>query len=267
MPSLSDLSSNGVVKMLLIGDSGAGKTGALCSLVDAGYKLRVLDFDNGLTPLAKFVKNQTLLSNVLFESCQDTLESKGRGQLKLPRGAKAFAHALDCLDEWPGLESGVSEWGDDTILVLDSLTFASKAAMTHVMDGIGKFGQQPSQPNWGEAQRYVENLLALLYADSTKCNVIVTSHLKYIGDEATNSMRGYPESLGKSLSPTIPRYFDVMVMARTTGSGTNRRKVLLTQSTNMVDLKVPAKLEEELPQETGLATIFQTLRGRAHPGD
>ena len=51
MPSLSAHQSNDYVKLLLCGDSGSGKSGALASLVGAGYKLRILDMDNGLDSL------------------------------------------------------------------------------------------------------------------------------------------------------------------------------------------------------------------------
>ena len=37
-----------VTKMLLIGDSGSGKTGATYSLLRAGYNLRFLDFDKSI---------------------------------------------------------------------------------------------------------------------------------------------------------------------------------------------------------------------------
>ena len=48
MPNLSKHQSSEFTKLLLMGDSKSGKTGALASLVLAGYKLRILDFDNGL---------------------------------------------------------------------------------------------------------------------------------------------------------------------------------------------------------------------------
>ena len=55
MPSLDQHQSNDFVKLLLIGDSKAGKTGSLISLVKAGYKLRILDLDNLLDVLKYFI--------------------------------------------------------------------------------------------------------------------------------------------------------------------------------------------------------------------
>ena len=51
MPPLSKHQSGCATKMLLLGDSGAGKTGALASLAQAGYNLRILDLDSGVDVL------------------------------------------------------------------------------------------------------------------------------------------------------------------------------------------------------------------------
>ena len=51
MPSLARHQSNSLTKLLLVGDAKSGKTGSLVSLVKAGYKLRILDFDNLLDVL------------------------------------------------------------------------------------------------------------------------------------------------------------------------------------------------------------------------
>ena len=51
MPKGSEHKSRKYVKLLYLGDSGTGKTGSLVSLVQAGYKLRVIDLDDGLDAL------------------------------------------------------------------------------------------------------------------------------------------------------------------------------------------------------------------------
>ena len=67
MPSLADRQAAPLVKIMLIGHSGAGKTGALTSLVQAGYKLRILDMDQGLDALVNHVQ----------ATCPDKLPSVG----------------------------------------------------------------------------------------------------------------------------------------------------------------------------------------------
>jgi len=54
MPKLGDHQSKSTTKMLFVGDSGAGKTGALASLAAAGYHLHIMDLDNGLDVLNNY---------------------------------------------------------------------------------------------------------------------------------------------------------------------------------------------------------------------
>ena len=77
MPTLSNHQSNEYTKLLIEGDSGSGKTGALCSLVEAGYKLRILDFDNGLEPLKQFILRDCSenIDNVEFRTLSQELSS------------------------------------------------------------------------------------------------------------------------------------------------------------------------------------------------
>ena len=48
MPTLDTHQSSEFTKLLYLGDSGSGKTGSLVSLLKAGYKIKVLDLDNGV---------------------------------------------------------------------------------------------------------------------------------------------------------------------------------------------------------------------------
>ena len=75
MPSMLEHESNNLVKVMVASDSGSGKTGALASLVDAGFNLRILDFDNGLSVLKGFVKDKSKLANVHYvDKLQDDLK-------------------------------------------------------------------------------------------------------------------------------------------------------------------------------------------------
>src|ERR1035437_6626669 len=136
MPSLSKHQSNDYTKLLIEGDSGSGKTGALTSLVAAGYKLRILDFDNGLETLKQYVMKECpqYVDNVEFRTLRDQRSASAEGPIiKSPR---AFVDAIRMLDRWrykvddgTEVDLGVpAEWGSDCILVIDSLTFMSDAA-------------------------------------------------------------------------------------------------------------------------------------------
>ena len=45
MPNFKDHPRDQRVKALICGDPGSGKTGALATLINADYKIAVLDFD------------------------------------------------------------------------------------------------------------------------------------------------------------------------------------------------------------------------------
>jgi len=55
MANISQHKSTSVTKLLLVGDSGSGKTSALASLANAGKKLRILDYDDGLDILSEYL--------------------------------------------------------------------------------------------------------------------------------------------------------------------------------------------------------------------
>ena len=109
-----------------IGHSGAGKTGGLTSLVKAGYKLRILDLDNGLDALVNHIKAECpdKLASVDYETVRDGIKGSTTG---IKTTSKAFVKVASLLDKW---SDGTipSEWGPEYILVLDSLTALGRAA-------------------------------------------------------------------------------------------------------------------------------------------
>lgn len=270
MATLNNLRREKPVKMLLLGDSGTGKTGALGSLVrDASQELLMYDFDNGLSILgdAKVIP-PTLASKVHYQTFTDKYKTVG-AKTMIDGVPKAWSESLKQLTHWRDGDEDLgqsSTWGTDKTIVIDSLTFWAKAAMNHILMLNGRMGQRPYQSDWGEAQDLVEGALSLLYSKDIKCNVVVNCHIAYIptpetADKENPILRGLPMSLGKALSPKIPRYFDVVVQARTKGQGAQTKRVILTQPTGGVELKLPVLegLPSELPLDTGLATIFNHL--------
>jgi hypothetical protein len=260
MSSLDKLTESQVVKLLLIGDSGTGKTGSVASLVKAGYDVRVLDMDNGWESLGAAVSRTCAdrASTVDIISLRDKYKSSPLGPI-LDGQPKAFTRALSLLDKW---EDGSipSNWGPSTVLVLDSLTFLSDSAYTWV-DALNPSAKDKRQI-YGAAQEAIEHVLALLTGPSFNTNVIVTAHIRYI-DLPDGTKRGYPTAVGQALSPTIPRYFNSVAACQTQLGGA---RTIQTLSTALIDLKNPKSFEmqKSLPIETGLATFFEVLRGKLH---
>lgn len=68
MAKLSDI--NYKKQLLLIGDSGTGKTGALASLARDGYRLFIIDLENGSKILRDLCPDH--LDNIDVEQFADT---------------------------------------------------------------------------------------------------------------------------------------------------------------------------------------------------
>lgn len=264
MPNLSDFSSAKPIKMLLIGDSGKGKTGALASLAEAGLQVRILDFDNGLSILPSILKGKPeAIARIQYESCLDDFHMVG--QKLLPKGVPtAFTKGLSLMTDWktPSLNLGpVSSWDKKNVLVIDSLSHLSNAAMRYVLSLNKRSGEQPWQSDWGQAMSLIEQVLQLLYSDQIKCHVILTAHITHIGGEenADGKMVGvkqYPNTLGQKLPPKIPQYFNTMLQCDTLPI-TNKR-IIRTVPNSDLGLKCEILgMPKELPLESGLADFFR----------
>lgn len=242
--------------MLLIGDSGTGKTGALASLAKAGYKLHILDMDNkvqtGILPVI-LKSDAAAMANIDYVACRDKLKASALGPI--PDGQpQAYAKALAYMDKW--IDGSIPKtWGPEHIFVLDSLTFFSDAAFAWAK-GMNPSAKDPRQWFY-TAQSAVEDSLSLLTGEDFNTNVIVISHVTWV-DRMDGTTKGYPSSVGKALGPTIPSYFDNMVQCETVAMKRSMRFI----PTALIDLKTPvgSQMSAPLPIETGLATFFQTLR-------
>lgn len=268
MPMMTEIEIE-PVKMLVMAHTGFGKTGALASLAEAGYHLHILDLDNGTAILRK-VLDKKFWDKVEIESITD--QFRVMGDKAIPVTAMAWTKAMQTLDKW------TSKYNDGThVIVIDSLTFLSEAAMRHIQSMNKRLGMRPYQSDWGDAQRLIEDMLALIYAKSVKSNIVVNTHISYLGgpdpnadpDKAKDNMetvqplKGFPTSVGKALSPKIGRYFNNCVVGKVIGEGKNARRMFHTTPVDLVDAKTsdPFHLNSQYPIQTGLADLFKTLRG------
>ena len=264
MPLLSAHQSNEFTKLLVEGDSGSGKTGALTSLVAAGFNLRILDFDNGLETLKQYILKECpeRINNVEFRTLRDKRKASPMGPI-LDGPPRAFVDGIKMLDRWKydDVDLGVpAEWGPDIIFVLDSLTFFADAAFDfrEPLAPRSRDGRYDIRAVYKDAQDAVENTLALLTSESFRTNVIVTTHIRYV-DNPDGTKKGYPTAIGSALSPVIPRFFNSVALCQTTAGG---KRTIQTQATAMIDLKNPKPfaMAPNYPIETGLAEFFKILR-------
>ena len=93
MPPLATHAATKRTKLLIVGDPGSGKTALLGSLANAGYNVRILDFDAGVDILFAYVKpdcaqprtklevlvlNETRQARVLGEPAYDPANERPR---------------------------------------------------------------------------------------------------------------------------------------------------------------------------------------------
>ena len=260
MARASDYKKSSFIKLLFIGTSGAGKTGALTSLVAAGYKLRIIDLDGGLDALVNHVLAECpdKIDNIEYESFRDKMKMGPTGP-KVAGAPAAYRNTLQALEKWPEDGSDPATWGADTILVLDSMTSLGRAAIQWAK-AMNPTSKDPRQ--WYKtAQDLVEDLIANITSDSFGTNVVVISHVVY----AANSVgveKGFPSIIGKALSKNIALYFNTLLLSETKGQGASVKRTIKTLPTAQIDLKNPApmRIDAEYSVERGMAEIFTHLK-------
>lgn len=262
MPSLSDRTTSPLVKIMLIGHSGSGKTGALTSLVRAGYRVRILDLDNGLDSLTNHLtaEEPSALARVDYMSFRDKFKVGPAGPA-VDGAPRAFVNSVKALDKW---EDGTSpsEWGAETVLVIDSLTNLGRAAFWWAK-AQNPAAKEPRQWYFA-AQSAIEDVIATATSEAFATNLIIMSHIDLI-EQKDGTVQGFASSIGKALGPKIPRYFNTLAALETKGQGVNVKRVIRTLPTSLLTLKNPApmKVDAEYPIATGLADLFAKLSGKA----
>lgn len=254
MPKLTDHPSQHAIKLLVASDSGTGKTGGLASLVDAGYTIRALDFDNGISTLRGFIRDKALMSNVSYLPLFDTFKLAGKtvGVAK----ADAFQSAMTALqkgtDAWGDDPGPLEAWPADDVLVIDTFSTMGRAALAMVMQLDGKGMGHPEIQHYGVAMDNLEKFVGIITSDAIRCNVILNTHMMNV--EGTTKI--YPEALGAKLGPKIGRYFDNMITIGRSGG----RLQYKTKSDGSFNCKTSIPLADTYPLESGLRDIFAALK-------
>lgn len=241
-------------KILLLGQSGSGKTCAIASLANAGYRCFILDFDNGIEALG----DPTILKPEARERVYvKTLVDEVKGLRGSQTAPNAFVNCLSVLDQWIEIDAdgkpvpmgNMYSWGPKDVLIIDSLTFMGRAALRWAMMISGHLGKQPSIPDYGAAMDAMEKIIDALTADSVKCVVLINTHLTHIRKGDSESTITYPSALGAKLPERLGRFFNSVLLLESYGVGTTVRRMLRTVSTAMVELKNPAP--SKVPPEMG----------------
>lgn len=296
MPTLDDHPASSIIKMLNVGDSGSGKTGQLVSLVEAGYKLWVLDYDKGLDIIVNILRSKGkahLLKNVTYETISEKIVfQKGKARISSP--PTAFRAAGNVLEQW-----GADKFTANDVIVLDTLNTFSQAAFNDMLFLAGRLNLAgdaglPRIQDYGMMATAVLTFIDALTAVSKKtidaegketiipgldCHVIINTHVKYLSpeDEALLASRdkqlefsraiGVPEAKGQEISRNIAKYFNTLVHSANTGNGPVKKREILTLNTGVLGTKTsnPVTVKDKYPIETGLAELFADILGHRGP--
>lgn len=283
MPSFDQYPESDLIKGILMGDTGAGKTGALCALAAAGYNVRILDLDKGAQIIKGYVTeaasiylqprpgmwagDRAIASRMNYVTIQETMTNiKGR---PVPKG-DSWQKIMDQLTEWKDLEGGYSygmleKWTPRDILAIDSFSRFCDARMylELVMNGRAISGRH--QSDYFKVQDDIERVLEMLVGPGVRCHVLLLCHVDYTEKDegAVKIVRGMPQAMGKALGPKVGQHFNHTLLARSQGSGASMKRKILTQTTGVIDLKnaAPLKVKPEYDLETGLLEYFQAVLG------
>lgn len=279
------------IRMLLLGHTGSGKTGSLCSLAAAGYNVRILDLDNGTQVIEDFMTNrersiylkaepsglwtqgQALGAPSRISYVTVTEKYKLQGARALPRG-DAWQRMLTQLNDWKDGElrlGNIATWGPRDILVIDGLSRAFEAALNFQLALNGRLLKGPQVGTAGDndythTYSKVSEWLDMMKSDEIKCHIILICHIRFIDEnrdrETKETQRkGFPQTVGQRMAPQIGQYFNHTLRAKSVGNAPMVRRVIVTNNDEDIELKnsSPLRIKQEYKLETGLAEYFRTV--------
>lgn len=259
------------LRLLCVGESGSGKTRSLASLVLAGYKLRILDVDNGVNSIAtslQFVEKgkkrsnaAELLNMVDVETASDT--PKLIGNKVVMRQAQAFASCMKILTEW-SKEANFDEYPPDkTFIVIDTLSRLGQLAFNQAVSIAPDVKDR--RQHYNSAQEMCRNLLFLLLSEEFPYHVILNTHITNLEVEE-GVFKGVPKIIGQALSVDVMGFVNNVFMYQTKGGATNRKFEINTVGNSMMGCKndAPLSLQPTYDAIDGLAKIVETLKGTIH---
>jgi len=234
----------------------------MVSLVEVGYKLRILDMDNLLDPLKFMIMQRCpeLIGNVEFRTLRDKRKMTPEGPV-IDGKPTAFIQAIRMLDHWKYDDVDLgrpAEWGSDTILVVDTLSRLCDSAFDwrEPLTPKGRSGEYDKRATYADSQNAIEDVLAGLTSPLFETNVLVFGHGQY-QPQVVGPDQIFPQGVGQKLGPKIPAYFPNYIRYVNRGG----KRTIQLESDSQISLATAKPIgEKSLPTDTGLAELFEALR-------
>jgi hypothetical protein len=216
---------------LLVGETGAGKTHSIRTLLTSGLEVFVIGTEpnyldtlldaagprsldrlhwRSIQPMRVGIKGLQAMvkriSELDFDALSKMRPDSGRASSQLVN----VLHTLeDFKDDKTGKSFGsVESWGADRALVVDSLSGLNLMAMDLTIGN----KVTAHQGEWGVAMGTLEKLLLNL-TSNLQCFFVLTAHLERETDELTQGSKLMPSTLGRKLAPRLPRFFSEVILA------------------------------------------------------
>lgn len=272
------------VRLMIVGYPGTAKTGMIASIANAGYKIRMIDYDGNSQSLLAYT-NPDKLANIDIVYLEDKMRN-GERFIETTGIPTAFRAGLDLMDEWKYKEPDGTQinlgrskdWGCDTVVVLDSLTSMGLASFRRQQSLSNKTPLNTTEQVWGLAMAQQEAFIEKLTSETNNFHVIVIAHLKIVGpkdlrkedEDITKAIKAemqelipnrlFPSALGKALPPVIGGHFPLLIEAANDFKAGKVERVIRTIPRPELDLKVPSKVSfDKANVSDGLAKIFAEL--------
>lgn len=224
--------------VVLMGEVGTGKTTAIHTFLDIGVTPFVLFTDPGMGVLGKWeqehggpskgclihwryippynpdwatmASNAQKINTLSFKALTDMPDMDKRKYSQ-------FIDVFGCLANFTcdrcGQEFGpVDAWETDRAIIIDNMSGLSKLAMDMVAGG----KPVKSMANWGVAMDQLENF-SLKFSTGIRAWSVLIAHMEMEVDEITGTTRLMMSTLGRKLSPKLPRTYDEVIECYRTG--------------------------------------------------
>lgn len=214
--------------VLLMGDSGTGKTTALLSLIECGITPFVIATESNALPVFAKARCPSLhycmvtpgaVSWQALQHALDQVNKLSNDALQKMAGVEKHkhnqilrmvgaCHNFTC--QRCGEQFGdVSEWDDTRAIIVDSLSGVNDLALGNAVGG------KPilTQPDWGVSMRS-ELMLIQMLTNIPNAMFVLIAHLAQERDPVTGRILKMPSALGTKNAPEFPRMFTDVITAR-----------------------------------------------------
>ena len=198
MPKLSEIEQNKLLKVLLVGTPGTGKTVAACGFP---YPILAFDFDNKINSAARWYSKDTeRMNNIEVKNMSKRLD----GGDVIPEFNKIVEDEI-----LTPLKNGTMKY---KTIIIDSVTTFSSAVLWHIVKtnpGIKRVtsaqGVQPGQQDYGILKREFAKVIPGTL--SLAVNVVMCAHIDVDKDALTGEIIRGPLMDG-SFAQELPIYFE-----------------------------------------------------------